>query len=193
MRKLDPATFRTMPWKNGGGTTTEVLTLPASSDLDNFEARVSSAEITTDGPFSRFDGVDRTLVVTSGAGITLDTTDGASVFLDTTSRPFAFTGEDPCFATLKRGAITDVNIMTRRSALHHHVVRVTLDSDRSLTCAGALTVFAVLGGELVAKDADGEVTLVAGDFLALYPGDPLVVVEVGSNRAEVLLIDFTRG
>jgi environmental stress-induced protein Ves len=195
MRKLDPQTFRAMPWKNGGGTTTELLTLPEGASLDAFEARVSVAHVAVDGPFSLFAGIDRTLVVTSGAGLTLHMADDADVTLDASSRPFVFTGDDPCTATLKDGPITDLNVMTRRAALRHHAVRVTLDADRSLTCTGALTVLVVLTGDLVAADDDGELALGKGDVLTLSPGDPLVVVRAklpSAPLADVLLVDFMR-
>jgi hypothetical protein len=40
------------PWKNGGGLTREVLWQPAGASLDDFDWRVSVAQIDSDGPFS---------------------------------------------------------------------------------------------------------------------------------------------
>jgi environmental stress-induced protein Ves len=65
-----PLDYARMPWKNGGGQTTEIA-VSAGASLADFDWRVSIAEINADGPFSAFAGVDRTLVLLSGAGVRL--------------------------------------------------------------------------------------------------------------------------
>lgn len=60
------------PWKNGGGVTREVAAVPEQAGLDSFVWRVSIADVAQAGPFSRFAGIDRTLVLLSGAGMLLD-------------------------------------------------------------------------------------------------------------------------
>ncbi len=77
MRILRAADYRRMPWKNGGGETREVLVSPAGAALNEIDWRISLATIATDGPFSTFDGIQRTLSVIHGAGIHL-TVDGAA-------------------------------------------------------------------------------------------------------------------
>ena len=57
-----------VPWKNGGGTTAEVAVHPPGAGLDDFDWRISMADVAVDGPFSRFPGVDRTLVLAEGRG-----------------------------------------------------------------------------------------------------------------------------
>jgi environmental stress-induced protein Ves len=69
MRKLAPPSYRTMPWKNGGGTTIEIARSPEPPEgagLDDLDWRVSMARVDGPGPFSRFEGVDRTLAVLDG-------------------------------------------------------------------------------------------------------------------------------
>ncbi|MBV9975040.1 MAG: HutD family protein, partial [Hyphomicrobiales bacterium] len=61
MRVLRAGQHRRMPWKNGGGETTEIIASPEGAGLDEFDWRISMARVATDGPFSRFAGVDRTL------------------------------------------------------------------------------------------------------------------------------------
>ena len=67
------------PWKNGGGVTREVAAWPEGAGLDTFVWRVSVADVAQAGPFSRFDGVDRTLVLLCGAGMLLDELGDAGV------------------------------------------------------------------------------------------------------------------
>ncbi|WP_175921126.1 HutD/Ves family protein [Burkholderia pyrrocinia] len=104
------------PWKNGGGVTREIGAFPPGAALDAFAWRVSVADVGTAGPFSRFDGIDRTLVLLSGAGMTLAEAGGARHVLDAPLTRADFAGETAIDATLHDGATRDFNLMTRRSA-----------------------------------------------------------------------------
>ncbi len=55
-----------VPWKNGGGVTSEVAASPPGAGMDDFTWRVSMAEVTQSGPFSCFPGVRRHLTVLRG-------------------------------------------------------------------------------------------------------------------------------
>ena len=104
------------PWKNGGGVTREIGAFPPGAALDAFAWRVSVADVGAAGPFSRFDGIDRTLVLLSGAGMTLAEAGGARHVLDAPLARADFAGETAIDATLHDGATRDFNLMTRRSA-----------------------------------------------------------------------------
>ena len=54
--------WRVQPWKNGGGVTREILRWPHGSDRDDYDLRVSLADVTKPGPFSKFPGYSRYLV-----------------------------------------------------------------------------------------------------------------------------------
>ena len=64
------------PWKNGGGVTRQIAIDPPGSGLDDCGWRLSTAEVAQDGPFSRFDGVDRQLHILAGEGLDLRFADG---------------------------------------------------------------------------------------------------------------------
>ncbi len=121
--KLIPAeSLPSMPWKNGGGTTREVLKFPASATIDTFEWRISLAAVTTSGPFSLFPDIDRTMIVTDGQGIELN--DGQErIALRRSDEPFSLSGESPYRASLIDGPIADLNVMTRRARFSHSVRR----------------------------------------------------------------------
>jgi environmental stress-induced protein Ves len=53
------------PWRNGGGVTRELVVFPVH---ENWHWRISVAEVTQDGPFSRYEGVQRWFAVLSGGG-----------------------------------------------------------------------------------------------------------------------------
>ena len=61
--------FKTQPWKNGLGSTQELLIHPASADvaLEKFEYRISSAVVTGSSTFSSFTGYRRIIVLLNGA------------------------------------------------------------------------------------------------------------------------------
>ncbi len=115
-RLLPFASQRLMPWRNGGGVTREVAIEPLDGDgATSFRWRISRAQVAADGPFSRFDGIDRSLWLLAGNGIELDV-DGARHRLAVPGARLDFAGEDPVRGRLLRGPIEDLNVMIRRGA-----------------------------------------------------------------------------
>lgn len=112
-----------VPWKNGGGTTAEVASFPEGSTLDTFGWRISMADVASDGPFSAFPEIDRTLIVIEGAGIEIEVA-GATHRLDPASPLLSFPGDVPTQARLLSGPIRDLNVMTRRGQFDHRVAFV---------------------------------------------------------------------
>ena len=98
--------FITSSWKNGGGITHEIA---RSHSGDNWVWRISIAEVSTDGPFSRFDGMSRILTVIEGKGVDLITPHGVIAALPL--KPVAFSGDMDISSTLVDGKIKDLNII----------------------------------------------------------------------------------
>ena len=107
-----------VPWKNGGGTTAEVAAFPEGSSFDTFGWRLSMADVASDGPFSAFPGIDRTLIVVEGEGIELDV-EGVTYALDKASPKLSFSGDDITTGRILLGPIRDLNVMTRRGQFRH--------------------------------------------------------------------------
>ncbi|HET9444908.1 MAG TPA: HutD family protein [Steroidobacteraceae bacterium] len=139
------------PWKNGGGTTRDIVTAPPGASLDTFDWRLSLAQVDRDGPFSRFDNVDRTLVLLSGA-MTLH--EGERQIHLARNEPFAFAGERAIEATVGGGATLDFNVMTRRGRAKHAARRESFSqrSNIEASAASVLVIFALERGLIV----DGE-------------------------------------
>lgn len=110
--------YRSRPWKNGGGTTRDILVSPTGAALDDFDWRLSLAQVDRDGPFSRFDNIDRTLVLLSGA-MTLHEPDRRIELVR--GEPVEFPGERAIEATVSGGSTLDFNVMTRRGRAMHTV------------------------------------------------------------------------
>lgn len=66
---IAPDAFVAQPWKNGGGVTREIVRWP---DAEDFEVRVSLAEVAAAGPFSQFPGVRRWSFLAGDAPIELE-------------------------------------------------------------------------------------------------------------------------
>ena len=107
-------TLRPRPWRNGGGSSREIVCWPPGAGLDDFDWRVSIASVAASGPFSCFAGVDRTIVLLAGDGLRLQAP-GLDHRLDTLHAPFAFSGDAALHCTLLGGESTDLNAMSRRA------------------------------------------------------------------------------
>lgn len=110
MRVIRPAEYRAMPWKNGGGVTTEIYVSPPSGA---FDWRVSIATVNADGPFSHFTGYERHIMTLSGEGMVLDI-EGRGKFALEPLRPISFSGDAKVHGSLLQGAVLDFNLMVRR-------------------------------------------------------------------------------
>ena len=96
-------------WRNGGGSTRELLTWPASGD---WQLRISRADIGADGPFSAFDGVQRWFAVLQGHGVALRFADREHG-LRVGDAPLCFDGALAPGCRLVDGPTTDLNLMAR--------------------------------------------------------------------------------
>src|SRR6187402_1017158 len=108
LRRLTAKDYRSMPWRNGGGTTTELVLGPEMAG--RFLYRVSIADVTSDGAFSRFAGYDRHIVLIEGAGMTLDAQAHGRVEL-APFEPHSFSGDWDVHGTLVAGAVRDFNLI----------------------------------------------------------------------------------
>lgn len=153
----------TMPWKNGGGITREVARAPSAAGLADFDWRISIAEMTADGPFSPFPGVDRIIVPLDGEGLTL-TVDGTRHRL-ARHQPFAFDGGGHTTCQIPAPA-RDLNVMTRRGRA---TATLQVVGPQGLTrVAGAIPLV------LVGLSGSVQVRTPAGDQQWLDPLDALV-------------------
>ena len=116
VRRLTPSDYRRMPWRNGGGTTTEIAIAPegASVSGERFLHRVSIADVASDGPFSQFPGYDRHIMLLAGAGMTLDC--GAHGRIELRRfEPQRFSGDWAVHGMLVGGPVRDFNLMVDRA------------------------------------------------------------------------------
>jgi uncharacterized protein len=162
MRIIRAGDCRTTPWKNGGGSTTEIAAGPEGATLETFDWRVSMARVASDGPFSDFPGIDRTLAVIKGAGMILSIGSNASVMLSSGTEPVSFAGDTPTSARLTEGEITDLNVMTRRGRFSHRLLRITTSVSYDFA-EDDIAIVLSLDGTATANCGRNSVTLAHGD------------------------------
>ncbi|AZN99264.1 HutD family protein [Mesorhizobium sp. M9A.F.Ca.ET.002.03.1.2] len=168
MRILRAAEYRSMPWKNGGGVTTEIAVSPAGAALDAFDWRVSMARVESGGPFSGFAGVDRTLAVLEGEGVVLDIAGRSAATVTRASAPLSFPADVPTQAALIAGPIIDLNVMTRRGRMTHAVERVVISAPTDIQSAADATLILSLDGGITVAGA-APVRIGPRDTLLLRP------------------------
>jgi uncharacterized protein len=154
------------PWKNGGGSTTEIAIGPAGASLEAFDWRVSMARVASDGPFSDFAGIDRTLAVVRGNGLMLTIGEDAPVTLSSGADPVSFSGDRPTSARLTDGEITDLNVMTRRGRFRHRLLRIAKSTSCDFGDDDIAIVLSLDGTTTIAFDRDSK-TLDHGDAALL--------------------------
>lgn len=156
MRRIPRASFRRMPWKNGGGETVELAAFPEGAPLDGFGWRLSMATVARPGPFSAFPGVDRTLAVLEGR-LALDFEGRRRVVLHPGSPPLSFPADLAVAGEPLDGPVTDLNLMTRRGGFRHRLSRVEAGGPKRLPRQGDLMLVLEAGGDLMLVEEEDAV------------------------------------
>lgn len=185
MRILRAADHKRMPWKNGGGETTEIAVFPDNSGLGDFDWRVSMARVDGDGPFSSFSGIDRTLAILEGAGIILDVEGNELKRLTLESEPHGFPADVTTSARLIDGTVIDFNIMSRRGVVTHDVR--CLWEKVSLPAGVTRLVLCSKGSFELAMDSR-MVALARQDAALLDPADAVMLTPAPDS--EYYLVEF---
>lgn len=158
-----------MPWANGGGVTRQVAIDPPGASLTTgFRWRVSSAQVASDGPFSRLPGVDRSLWLLRGNGLLLDI-DGRELRLDRALQRVDFAGEAAIHARCLDGPVEDLNVMVARDRVRATAAVVGFERGGAigLEPAAQRLVLVLSGG----VELPGGRTACEGDAVAIGGGN----------------------
>jgi environmental stress-induced protein Ves len=176
-----------VPWKNGGGSTTEIAIGPQDAGFEDFDWRVSLATIEKDGAFSLFPGVDRTLALVEGHGMTLEI-DGEPTLVTDSEPVVAFDGSSVVTAKLSRGGSTDFNAMTRSERCYHTFGRrrLTGDSATFVARADVTVLFLAEGDTLELRNEEERIGLVRYDAVVLEAGS---VWKLEAGQGMIYIVD----
>lgn len=176
--------YRRVRWKNGMGWTREIsreYAHPAQKPAhpcadfpndDDWNWRLSIAEIEQDAAFSAFPGVDRELVLLRGNGLRLRFDDGEVRELHPPHERLRFAGERVLVGELLDGTTHDFNVMWRRDVLtaelqHRPLVGPML----FFTEPGTTWAIHLLAGQARFDAASALPSLEAGDTAILQDED----------------------
>ncbi len=179
------------PWRNGGGTTRELLAWPNAPD---WQWRLSVAEVTQGGPFSRYDGVQRWLAVLSGAGVRLTLGPPKEfqalpqgVNLTGCSAPFCFDGAQPVDCQLLGGPTQDFNLMLRPEQTSALMRRVSGSLSVVMNTPKIIAVYAIDTG--VRASFDSKFTRIPESSLAWLAAPAGAVLALEAANALWMEID----
>lgn len=136
--------YQKMPWKNGLGFTFEIAR-QSSLAKDDFDWRLSMADVENDGDFSYFEGKKRIISTLSGAGMRLQIAKQSHV--EVCSRDlFAFDGELPVFCQLIDGSIRDLNLIYNTEYVRPRMQWIVgADNQTVLSAAQDILIFNLAG------------------------------------------------
>jgi environmental stress-induced protein Ves len=164
--RLPANEYRRERWKNGLGWTREILRWPMSGE--DWDWRVSIAEVDKDCPFSCFDGVDREIVLLAGEGMHLHFEDGEQADLLPPHGRHRFAGERALRAQLVSGPTQDFNLMWKRGRVEATLLHRPLVGPMLFFAEpGVRWLVTLLGGRALVKDALLPVVLEQGDSLLI--------------------------
>jgi environmental stress-induced protein Ves len=181
--------YRRVRWKNGFGWTREIARFP---DADDWDWRLSIADIERDAEFSAFPGIDRELVLLSGNGVRLVFDDGETRELLPPHDRLRFAGERKLRGELLDGTTHDFNLMWRRERFDAQLWRRPL--------VGPMLLFAEPGTSWAVHLLSGRAEFADGSDLPLLEAGDSAVIEAGGDRmrhvleggGELLLVKLTR-
>src|SRR5579872_5463470 len=192
MKLLREADYSTVPWKNGGGWTKEILKVPA--EANSFDWRLSLATIENGGPFSSFIGYDRTLILVRGAGVELDFGGDGKAVLRAPGQLAAFDGAWQTHCTLIDGPSSDLNLMVARKRVEAQTRLLRLTAPEIIHTAGwEETLVCCIQGAAQVEDAQGAVEELASvDVARCEPRDGVLTCAPAGTTPVMLFVASLR-
>jgi environmental stress-induced protein Ves len=181
-------TQRIMPWKNGGGVTTEFAIYPSTASVANgFTWRISKATILSSGPFSVFPQVQRTIMLLTEGRIELRHGDGGARANRILRRgePYTFSGEWATHGELLDETLQDLNFMCRQGeAETKDLGIIDLAPNTSCECLGGSFTFLLgLMGDVDVTAGEESVRLCADDALLIEDSPSVTLSRVNMKGA----------
>ena len=157
-------------WFDGGGWTREIA---RGGDAQDWDWRLSVADVESDGPFSRLPGIEREICLLEGAGMQFEFDDGQTFALTPESPRLRFDGGRGLGSRLIDGATRDFNLMWRRGRFQAELWRRPLVGSMVMFAdAGDSWAIHMLAGEARVTDGAGQgAAIVRGDTALLRAGD----------------------
>lgn len=178
---LPPESFRSKPWKNGGGVTLDIAdACRPGADPAGWEGmiwRLGRTSIVHPGPFSDLTGYERLQAVIVGSGLVLDGTDG-EIDLRQPFRPVRYDGSLPLVSRLENGPVEVLNLMVDRALCAADMVVPVAGQDMALS--GGIHILYAPDAAVIGRCGPEAFTVPAGHALRIdAEADVVLTVEAG--------------
>ncbi len=181
-RVLRSSDYQRMPWKNGGGVTTEIWKAGAADG--EMLWRLSIADVASDGPFSAFPGIDRWIMVVEGKGMELSISGLGTRRIERLFEPLAFSGDAATECRLIAGPIRDFNLMVARRHAQGDLQVLGLAAGETRSLDRNIAALHVLDG---AVELQGTLLAVGDSWIAETTAAPVVSTSRPSRLAVITL------
>lgn len=169
---MSASDYVTQPWKNGGGSTTQLAVGHRRDRQDQWTWRASIADVSTSGPFSHFANIDRIIMLVQGRGMDLSFDAAPAHRIDQLHVPFAFDGGWKADCRLLDGPVRDFNLMIDRRFGRGAMQAIPMrDVSMSLPLGGACDLLHCLDGCVEATVATHSITVGKDETLRIDEGD----------------------
>jgi len=191
--RIDPASYRHVPWKNGGGITVDITgVFPTESEAASWSSmtwRLGRTRIERPGPFSDLSGIDRILAVIEGRGLRLKPAGAPAIDVREPMRPVRFPGEWVIDSELQAGPVGVLNLMADRARADIDLTFMAGAGSMSVH-ADTVVIYAPVGSAEVALN--GEAFSLPADGALRIDGMSSMLVDVRSGDVAVATIVMKR-
>ena len=188
LRILRSADYKKVPWKNGRGTTSEILISPNNAQFpqDPFDWRLSSALIQEPGEFSTFPGYDRTLLLVEGRELLLHSENPSKLIKLSEGDVYSFAGEAQIRAEITCGPVKDLNLIYRRRIKSNFKTIHLSKKDQKIPMKGLNLIYVVQGSIVLPEN--GQNVAATGDTVFIEGKKHLLHLQANESEAWVVLI-----
>jgi len=172
-----------MPWRNGCGSTMELLIAPEGASLERFDVRLSIAQLDAPAPFSAFPGIERWLLMLEGS-VRLEIGDAPGLRLGPEQEAIEFAGEQRVSATPLETPAKDLNLMIRRARYRGLLRRLNIAAGAAWQPSATVSALLCRRGSLAIDVAEKGADADEGPWRLDH--DDVLLVE-GPRRGALLL------
>jgi hypothetical protein len=194
--------YRSMPWRNGRGTTLEIAREPATGE--EFSWRLSLADIAENGDFSAYPGYSRALALVAGESLQLWYRGHGHCFLDPARRGTRFEGDWKTRCAIPQGRCTDLSLIVRRGPVGRPATAVHAPRVLRLQASRQVLVSRNLYGALFVLEGSVAITesgrardrhARTRDTILLFPGlrQLLTLRSLGRSPAQLIFLRWRAG
>jgi uncharacterized protein len=188
-RHLRRADYVSMPWRNGAGSTLEIMREPAAPAAYGW--RLSLATIAVSGPFSSYPGYRRSVTLIDGAGFQLVVDGQSPAQLTMRGESLLFAGAAATQCALIQGPSTDLSLMVREPG---EICAVTMErGEPESTYASlpdAMQAFFCLDDTAVFTLEHSRVSLAQHDTIVLNAGAASCAIRSARSGARLLRLTW---